>query len=65
MKFFKFFIINILCTKTFLLSNEGVCHRCELIREENAKQTNPYPYYEDYLKAQENSDSSGTLEQDD
>lgn len=32
---------------------EGVCNRCEKIREENAKKgPSPYKYYEDYLKAE-------------
>jgi hypothetical protein len=34
-----------------LVANEGgVCHMCEVIREENKHKVNPYEYYEDYLK---------------
>lgn len=29
---------------------EPVCHKCEVIREENKKKVNHYEYYEDYLK---------------
>lgn len=31
-----------------------VCKKCEVIREENKHKVNPYEYYEDYLKAQQN-----------
>lgn len=30
---------------------EQVCHKCEMIREENKKKVNPYEYYEDFIKA--------------
>jgi len=30
----------------------AACKLCEKIREENAKKTNPYEYYEDYLEDQ-------------
>lgn len=33
-----------------VIADEPVCHRCEVIREENKKKVNPYEYYEDYLK---------------
>lgn len=48
-------IISFVTFTNFLLASPEVCHRCEVIREENAKQSNPYPYYEDYLKAQESA----------
>lgn len=32
------------------------CKLCEKIREENAKKTNPYEYYEDYLEAKKNGE---------
>jgi hypothetical protein len=36
---------------TCLSAEEGVCHRCEEIREANKHKVNPYVYYDDYLKA--------------
>jgi hypothetical protein len=36
---------------------DGGCRKCQLIRSENATKTNPYPYYEDYLKTQGHSDN--------
>jgi len=39
---------------TVFAGNNGVCQKCIIIREENAKKHNPYDYYEDYLKAKEN-----------
>ena len=42
-----------------IVSGEEVCHRCEIIREENAKKPPPkYEYYEDYLKAQGSEQST-------
>lgn len=32
------------------LGAESTCHKCEVIREENAKRTDYYEYYDDYLK---------------
>jgi hypothetical protein len=37
-----------------LNADEPVCHRCEEIREYNAKYHVNYEYYEDYLKAEKN-----------
>lgn len=50
------FTLTVLFTAAFCASKicgaaEGpVCHKCEIIREENKKKVNPYEYYEDYLK---------------
>lgn len=41
------------CFLSATVMAEPVCHKCEMIRAENAKKVNPYVYYEDYLKAQE------------
>lgn len=44
---------------TAFAGNNGVCQKCIIIREENAKKHNPYDYYEDYLEAKENGDLEG------
>jgi len=33
-----------------LSAAEPVCHKCEVIREQNAKRTDYYEFYDDYLK---------------
>jgi hypothetical protein len=40
-----------LLTSSNAFSNEPVCHKCEIIREENAHKVCEYEFYEDYLKA--------------
>lgn len=52
---FKLVLVGILllpCTVN-LFAGDGVCKKCEIIREENKKKINPYVFYEDYLKAEE------------
>jgi hypothetical protein len=40
-----------LFTSSNAFSNEPVCHKCEIIREENKHKVNEFEFYEDYLKA--------------
>lgn len=37
---------------SFLHSGDGICHRCEEIREYNKTHHQNYEYYEDYLREQ-------------
>lgn len=39
-----------------VVAEEGVCKKCEIIREENKHKVNPYEYYEDYLKAEKRNE---------
>lgn len=38
-----------------VIASEPVCHKCEVIREENKHKVCEYEYYEDYLKATQGS----------
>jgi hypothetical protein len=42
-------------------AGEGVCVRCEEARKYNAENPNPYPYYEDYLKASSQQQTPPTV----
>jgi hypothetical protein len=35
-----------------LYAEDGICHRCEVIREQNKTSHHNYEYYEDYLKSE-------------
>lgn len=45
-------------TTLFLDGEEPVCHRCEEIREYNAKYHQNFEYYDDYQKTQEGKTQS-------
>lgn len=45
------FIFSVYLGTGFMaLSADSTCHKCEVIREQNAKKTDYYQYYDDYLK---------------
>lgn len=46
----KILFLVLLAATNLAMANEGVCKKCEIIREENKHKVNPYHYYEDYLK---------------
>ncbi|MBA3958476.1 MAG: hypothetical protein H0X51_08830 [Parachlamydiaceae bacterium] len=50
MKFYAFILTIFSCSFSQFVMAEEVCHKCELIREENKKKVNHYEYYEDYLQ---------------
>lgn len=59
-----------LCAFPFILlseetSEEPVCHKCKIIREENKKKVNLYKYYEDYAKdhSKENKNESKNIQE--
>jgi hypothetical protein len=35
-----------------IYAEDGICHRCEVIREQNKTQHHNYEYYEDYLESE-------------
>ncbi len=48
--FFPFIIFGwVFC----VFAEDGICKKCEIIREANTHKVNPYEYYEDYLRAQQ------------
>lgn len=47
-----FLLLLVFAGQPVLYSADGVCQKCIRIREDNKKKTNPYEYYEDYIKAQ-------------
>lgn len=46
------FCIAIVSSSVSFAKEEPVCHKCEIIRENNKKHPGDYEYYEDYLKHQ-------------
>jgi hypothetical protein len=46
----KKFLALLLLSYASSVTAEQVCHKCEVIREENKKKVNKYEFYEDYLK---------------
>lgn len=50
----KFLFAAMLLSSISAFAGNGQCALCEVNRENNAKNVNPYPYYEDYLNAQKN-----------
>lgn len=44
------FIILSLSSAFTLQAADPVCHKCEVIREQNARRTDYYKYYDDYAK---------------
>lgn len=55
MKYFHFFLALFTIVICAAHANDGVCKKCEIIREQNKHCTNNYEYYEDYLKDQKES----------
>lgn len=53
-------IFTLICAGKILHAGDGVCHKCEVIREENKKKVNPYEFYEDYRKANPEQNPSET-----
>lgn len=50
-------MLSVFAASTLFADEEDdapVCKKCEVIREENKHKVNPYEFYEDYLKAQQN-----------
>lgn len=45
-----------------LFAEEAICHKCEIIREENKKKNfnDGFVYYEDYLKKHPEAQNGGT-----
>lgn len=57
------FVFLISCYSfTLIAEAPPVCHKCQVIREENKKKVNPYKYYEDYLK--DHPEEANNLQQD-
>jgi hypothetical protein len=48
----KFLFLAVLFSSVSAFAGNGQCTLCEINRENNKKNVNPYPYYEDYLEAQ-------------
>ena len=47
----KILFLAILASSVSAFAGNGQCLMCEINRANNAKNPNPYPYYEDYLEA--------------
>ncbi len=48
----KLLFLALLFTSISAYAGNGQCVLCEINRENNKKNPNPYVYYEDYLEAQ-------------
>jgi hypothetical protein len=50
----QLFVLTVLAGGFLNAEEVPTCHRCQIIREENAKKGPPeFEYYDDYLKAQD------------
>lgn len=54
---FCFALFAVTANFTFVQGDDGVCKKCEVIREYNKTHHKNYEYYDDYLKDNENNEN--------